>query len=217
MGPPGGWYRDLMNDDMMGQILSSLGPNAISSMAGQLGASPEQTSSGVAVALPMILGALGKNASQPEGAAALHSALQRDHAAGPDLGSVLGAALGGGGSGAGILGHLLGAKRETAAQGIGQASGLDGQQAMQLLVLLAPVVMAYLAQRSQSEGHSPESLGGLLGQQRRHLDQNAGVGATLMNAVLDKDGDGDVDLGDVVKAAGGPQGIANLLGGFFKK
>ena len=98
------------NDDLISQVLRSLGPDAVQSIAGQIGAPPQQTASAVEVALPMILGAMGRNAAQPGGADAIHSALQRDHA-GLDIGSVLGSVLGGGGDGAGILGHVLGGKQ----------------------------------------------------------------------------------------------------------
>ena len=71
-------------------------------VAQQLGIDPAQASTAIGTALPLLLGALGRNASHPEGAQALFGALQNDHA-GMDIGSVLGAVLGGG--------HLRGAFR----------------------------------------------------------------------------------------------------------
>ena len=216
----------MSNDDLISQILGAVGPDAIQSISGQIGAPPQQTANAVQVALPMILGALGKNATQPGGADAIHSALQQH--SGLDLGSVLGSVLGGGGDGAGILGHVLGGRQTNAASGISQASGLGQGQAMKLMMMLAPIVMAYLGNRSQQAGMTPQGLGGLLGQQHQQIAGGGGIGGTLMNAVLDKDGDGDVDFSDILAAASGatggntgaPQqggGIGGLLGSIFGK
>lgn len=49
----------------------------------------------IAAALPVMLGAMGRNASQPDGADSLFGALGRDHNGGGGLGDVLGAVLGG--------------------------------------------------------------------------------------------------------------------------
>ncbi len=88
-----------------------------------------QTGNAVAAALPLLLGALGRNTAQPQGAEALFGALERDHGGGMDIGNVLGAVLGGTSSrqtdGAGILGHILGASQPRAAQA--QAGDRTGQ------------------------------------------------------------------------------------------
>lgn len=199
---------DLLNQ-LQGQPLAQLGT--------QLGLSQPQTQNAVSAALPLLLGALGRNASQPQGAEALFGALQRDHAGGGglDIGSVLGAVLGGGGAnpqtdGAGILGHIFGGRQETAAQGLGQATGLGGSQANTLLKVLAPIVLSYLAQRMLSGGNqaaSPQALGQVLGQEEQRISQQGGLGGGLLGAVLDQDGDGQLGLGDLLKIGGG------LLGG----
>jgi hypothetical protein len=91
--------------------LGQLNPQTINQMAGQLGASPEQTQSAIQAALPMLMGAMERNASSPDGAQALFGAVKRDHQ-GVDLGGLLGGLLGGGGANAGGssgLGGLLGA------------------------------------------------------------------------------------------------------------
>ena len=185
-------------------------------VAQQLGVDPAQASAAISTALPLLLGALGRNASQPDGAQALFGALQNDHAGG-DLGSVLGAVLGGGQSrqtdGAGILGHIFGGQQQRAQAGVAQATGLQSGQASQLLKILAPIVMAYLAKRmfSQSGGGaqqaSPDVLGQVLGQEHVQIQQQNGAGGGLLGAVLDQDGDGQLGLGDLLKMGGG------LLGG----
>lgn len=199
-------------DELMAQLRGA----PLQQMAQHLGTSPGQTSDAVAAALPLLLGALGRNAAQPQGATALFGALQRDHAgAGADLGGLLGSLLGGGGSNAGgarqsdgaaILGHILGGKRQQAEQSLGSATGL-GANAGQLLQLLAPIVMAFLARRTAAGGMDPGSLGQVLGQERVRAQQGGGLAGGLLGSLLDQDGDGQVGLSDLVKIGGG------LLGG----
>lgn len=198
---------DLLNQ-LQGQPLAQIGQ--------QLGLSPTQASGAVSAALPLLLGALGRNAGQPQGAQALYGALERDHAS-LDLGSVLGSVMGGGGGGAGgqILGHIFGARQQGAAQGLGAATGLGSNQAGTLLQVLAPIVMAYLAKQVFSSGGntlasqlpaSPQSLEQALGQEQQTITQQGGIGGGLLGAVLDRDGDGDTDFSDLIGLAGSMMG-----------
>jgi hypothetical protein len=91
--------------DLLSLISSSLSGGTVRQIADQIGASPEQTSSAMETALPLLVGALSRNAQQPGGAQALTSALERDHD-----GGLLGQ-LGGLGGAAGALGGLLGGGR----------------------------------------------------------------------------------------------------------
>jgi hypothetical protein len=238
-----------MSNDLLNSVLGALGPQVMQHVAGQLGTNPQQTQGAIQAALPLLLGAMGKNASQPQGAQALHTALVKDHA-GLDIGSVLGAVMGGGqsqqsggglgdilgavmgggqsqqsGGGLGdilgavmgggqqqaapqsagekILRHVLGGQQQRATQGLGQATGLGGDGAGKLLAMLAPIVMQILAQKTQQNNWSPDQLGGALGQQRQAVQQEGGLAGGLMNAVLDKDGDGDVDLSDMLSLGAG--------------
>ncbi|RAR54482.1 UNVERIFIED_CONTAM: uncharacterized protein DUF937 [Acidovorax defluvii] len=200
------------------ELLSQLQGAPLQQIADQLGTNPSQAQSAVSAALSMLLGALGRNAAQPQGAADLFGALQRDHvgrAAGSGgLGDLLGSVLGGmGGGGAGgaadgasILGHILGGNQQRAEAGLGQATGL-GANAGQLLQILAPIVMAFLAQRAQAGGMDAGGLGAVLGREQAQVRQQGGVGGDLLGSLLDQDGDGQVGLGDLIKIGGG------LLGG----
>lgn len=151
------------------ELLKQLQGTPMQEMSQQLGVNTQQIQSAVGAAVPLLLGALGKNASQAQGAADLFSALQRDHAQTMpqglgDLGSLLGAVLGGGasqsaaGNGAAILGHIFGNSRQQAEAGLGQATGL-GDKAGQLLSILAPIVMAFLANRVQAGQMDASTLG----------------------------------------------------------
>ncbi len=191
-------------------------------IAQHLGISPTQASAAIGAALPLLLGALGRNASQPQGANDLYGALQRDHA-GQDIGSVLGSAFGGGGQGSQILGHVFGDRTPRAEQAVGQATGIGPDKAQMLLRWLAPVALAYVANRmfdhrqaatapvattttdtSAQAPASPQVLSDVLGQEAAHAQRSTGG---LLGAILDRDGDGKVDIGDLLKAGG------SVLGG----
>lgn len=195
------------------QLLAQLQGAPLQQLSQKLGTDAEQTSEAVSAALPLMLGAMGHNAEQPQGAQALFGALQRDHAAGPDLGDLLGSLLGGAGggaqaNGAGILDHIFGGNQQRVETSLGQATGLGGVNAAELLKLLAPIVMAFLAQRVQSGGMDAGSLGRTLGHEREVAQQQGGLGGGgLLGSLLDQDGDGQVGLSDLIKIGGG------LLGG----
>ncbi|WP_347484058.1 DUF937 domain-containing protein [Vandammella animalimorsus] len=228
-----------ITDDLLAQLRGM----PLAQLAQQLGVSEQQTQSAVETAVPFLLGALGQNAAQPEGAQALFGALERDHATAPqaaagmpDLSGLLGAVLGGaggagmagalggllgGGGGAaaapapsgrfnaeGILGHILGGKKAQAESGLSQATGLDSAMVHKLLLMLAPLVMGYLGRQITSgRASSADALGSLLGRERSQVRQRGGAAGGLLGAVLDQNGDGKLDMGDVLKFG------AQFLGG----
>jgi hypothetical protein len=201
------------SQSLVAELMSQLQGAPMQQMAQQLGADTVQTESAVGAALPMLLGALGHNVSQHQGAADLWGALQRDHTGalpqglgglGDLLGSVLGGAQGGGsamGGGADILGHIFGGNQQRAEAGLGQATGL-GNNAGNLLQMLAPIVMAFLANRVQSGGMDAGGLGQVLGQEKARVQQPGGLGGGLLGNLLDQDGDGQVGIGDLFKIGG---------------
>jgi hypothetical protein len=204
-------------------LLAQLQGAPLQQISKQLGIDQGQAAGAVGAALPLLMGALGKNASQPQGAEALFGALQRDHAgSGGDLGGLLGMVLGGTQNrqtnGAGMLGHIFGGQQSRAEQHLGEATGLGGDRAGQLMKILAPMVMAYLAKRmfSGNEGGggisagmagggnpTADVLGAILGREQQQVRQQGGLGGGLLGAVLDQDGDGQVGLGDLLKIGGG--------------
>jgi len=200
-------------------LASQLAGAPVQRIAQQLGIPPEQAQGAIATALPLLMGALGNNASQPQGAQALHAALQ-DHA-GSDiagvLGSVLGGAMGGASGGQGedslgrMLGHIFGGQQQQATQGLGQATGLGSDKTQMLLRILAPIVMAYLANHmfggrqrqasAASQDSGPQGLGEILGREVEQIGQQQGGGL-------------DGLLGQVLGGnAGG--GLGGLLGGIL--
>ena len=207
----------MSNDSLTDLLFQQLQGAPLQQISQQLGTGQVQTSNAIGAALPLLLGALGKNAAQPGGAEALFGALQNDHAGGPDLGGLLGAVLGGSAptrqtDGGAMLGHIFGASQPRAEASLAQATGLGGDKTAMLMKILAPVVLSFLAQRflggqGGAQQLDASGLGQLLGQERQLQQQQGGLGGGLLGAVLDQDGDGQLGLGDILKIGGG------LLGG----
>lgn len=222
-------------------LLRNLGPDTIQQMAGRIGATPAQTQNAIQAALPLLMGAMSRNASTPQGAEALHRAATRDHAAndpmallggllggggGGGMGDMLGALgglLGGGGAasapsarnpiddGLGILGHVLGGAQQRAAGGVARAGGIDGGSAMQLMAMLAPLVMSVLGRNAQQRGLDAGGLAGLLGGEMSRLGGGDPGARGFLGNALDADGDGDVDAADLLQRGAG------LLGAFMRR
>jgi hypothetical protein len=180
---------DLITQAMSGDTTKQIGR--------QIGADDQTTQNAIAAALPMLLTALARNSSNPDGARSLNDALARDHDGGilDDLGGVLGNPQAG--PGGGILRHVLGDRRPATEQAVSKVSGLDSQRTAQLLMMLAPVVMAALGRARRQQNLDSTGLAGMLGGERQHLGQTSPDLMGLATRLLDKDGDGSIanDLG----------------------
>ena len=126
------------------------------------------------------------------------------------VGSVLGGGQSAGSTSAGNAGDLLatvfgnqGSAR--AAEGLGQSTGLGTQGAGNLLGMLLPIVMSFLSQRFLQGGNGTQQLDQALANERQQLN-NQGAGGALAS-LLDQNGDGKLDMNDLVKLG------SSLLGG----
>jgi hypothetical protein len=112
--------------DMVQQQIGGTGINQISQ---QIGADPAATQSAIQMALPMLLGGMAQNTTQPGGADALHAALDDHHGTLDGLSGMLGGggAMGGTGNAPGNslggLGAMLGG---AGGGGGGMGGGLGG-------------------------------------------------------------------------------------------
>lgn len=191
-------------NDLMGMLSEQVGGQVARQLSRQLGTDVSATEGAINAALPMLLGAISRNAATPEGAASLNKALDRHD------GSILDDLMGAIGNpeeaadGAKILGHVFGNKQNNVQEGLSQMSGLSADNSAQLLAMLAPVVMGALGQTKRSGGLDADGLSVLLGGQRETIDNSLGGFAQL----LDFDGDGSV-VDDVVNMG------SKMLGGLF--
>jgi hypothetical protein len=189
-------------------ITSQLGPEGIRQISEQLGIDPGTARQAVAGAIPLLTGALARNAAQPQGARALDNALNQHDGS---IFDQLSGFLGGGDStslGGRILGHVLGSRQEAAAGNLGRATGLDSSRALQLLMMLAPLVMGALGKSRQQKGFGLGDLAGVLQGETQRAQDQAPAGLGGLGSILDRDGDGD-PMDDIARMGG------DLLGGLF--
>lgn len=200
---------------------SDLGRQIIGGISNQTGTSESNTASVLSMALPVLAGAMKKNAATPQGAQGLLGAINSKHD-----GSVLdnlGGFFGGGvdqgaiSDGAGILGHLLGGKQSSVENALSSKSGLDAGTVSQILKIAAPLILGYLGKETKQNSISDQGglnslLGSMLGGQPQENQ-------SLITSLIDSDGDGSV-LDDVAGMVIGSNkkkgGIGGLLGGLFK-
>ncbi len=186
-------------------LAGHLGGENLSMISKEIGADEATTQNAMGTALPMLIGALSRNGSDEQGAQGILGALEKDNHDGSILDN-LGDFLGqkqyeDPRSGAGILGHLLGGKQERVQQGVSQASGLSSDSTGRLLKMLAPMVLGALGKKQKSEGLGVGDLMGVLGGEKQTIEKSSG--GSLIGRMLDQDGDGDFDMGDMAKLAMG--------------
>lgn len=207
--------------DLLG---SDLGKTIISGVAGSTGQDASKTGSLLTMAMPLLTQAMAKNASTPEGAQGLMSALSGKH-----NGSILdnlGGLFSGGvdtsvtDDGGKILGHILGGKQNNIENALSQKSGMDAGSVGQILKVAAPLLMGVLGKQTQQQNISSPSaltglLGGMLGNNSAQSEQS------FLTSLLDADGDGSIidDVAGMVLGGDNKKkgGIGGLLGGLFGK
>lgn len=203
-------------------LSSPMGQQLISGVAGQTGQPESKTSEVLSMAMPLLLGAMKKNVSSPQGAEGLMSALSSKHDGGllDDLGGLFGGGVDQSvmNDGAGILGHVFEGKQANVENALSQKSGLDAGTVAEILKIAAPLVMAYLGkQKAQSNVNDANGLNSLLGSMLGGQPQQ---NQSLITTLLDADGDGSVldDVAGMVMGTGKKKsGLGGLLGGLFGK
>jgi len=206
---------DLLNSDM--------GKAIINGVAGQTNQPESKTNDVLTMALPVLMQAMKRNASSPQGADGLLSALNSKHD-GSILDNLGGLFEGGVDSnvmedGSKILGHILGGKQQNVENAIGAKAGMDANSVANILKVAAPILMGMLGKQTKEQNVSDSSgldglLGGLLKGNSPQQEQS------FLESILDADGDGSI-IDDVAgMVLGGSKkggGLGALLGGLFGK
>ena len=192
-------------DDLLG---AQKGNQAVDMISDNLGANPSVVNSAIQMALPVILGGLANNVQSQQGASNLDQALEKDHD-GSLLNHLTDFLTGGVPSpqqasrqtnGSGILEHILGGKQTAAAQEISDKSGLSMGQVANLLITLAPIVMAFLGKQKQQNNLDSGGLSDLILGQKKQMESTGNPMLDMASRVLDKDGDGSA-LDDLASMA----------------
>jgi hypothetical protein len=177
-------------DALTTQLMKQLSGGELTQISRQIGADPKTTKTALSSVMPMLVSALAKNASKPEGAEALHKALNNDHDGSilDDLTGFLGNPQAA--NGAGILGHILGNKQPAVTKGLAEGTGLDIGQIGQLLKIAAPILMGMLGKQQQTKGFDINDLTSFLGGQHKKVQKTNPDLMGALGGLLDADGDG---------------------------
>jgi len=201
--------------DTIGQQLSG---DTLKQISQKLGTDEGTAARAVSVALPLLIAGLSRNASTPDGGAALDQALNRDHSDSPVLDAPQQAVADPNAFNAGgILGHIFGQRQAPIQQGVAKASGMDLQSASKVLMILAPIVMASLARARTAQGANV-SAGQVLQGEQQHIERQVpGIGG--LASILDRNHDGSI-ADDIANIAGGQigglgGGLGSVLGGLL--
>ncbi len=182
-------------------VMQQLAGGASHTIAQRLGISESTANTAVQVAVPLLLTALARNASAPEGAESLHQAINKDHDGSifENLRGYLGNPQSA--NGAGILSHVFGGQRPAIENNLAQATGMDQGSAGSLLETLAPVVMGAVGQAQQQNGLDASGLSNLLNRQEQQAEANSPGVMSMLNSMLDQNKDGSA-MDDLQRMAG---------------
>jgi hypothetical protein len=185
-------------------ITQKVGGAAVGMLAQRLGISESTAQTAVQLAVPVIVAALARNASQPQGAQDLHQAVASDHDGSilDQLTSYMGNPQAANGSG--ILSHVLGGDRPAVESNLAQATGMDQNSAGNLLEMVAPLVMGAVGREQQQNGLDPNGLSQFLAQQQQAQPADPGLMGSI-SSMLDSNRDGSVT-----------DDLSRIAGNFFK-
>ncbi|WP_111306812.1 DUF937 domain-containing protein [Confluentibacter sediminis] len=207
---------DLLNSD--------LGKTIISGVSNETNQPQNKTQDVLTMALPVLMAAMKRNASTPQGAEGLLNALSNKHD-GSILDNLGGLFSGGVDSdvmsdGSKILGHVLGGKQEQVQNALSAKTGMDAASVAQILKVAAPILLGMLGNQAKKQNVSNPSgldsmLSGMLGGSSAKHEQS------FLESILDANGDGSVidDVAGMVLGGGHQKkgGLGGLLGGLFGK
>jgi hypothetical protein len=155
--------------ELIDGINQQLSEERVQRISDRIGSDPARTRAAIDEAVPLLLGAVGAEAQDPNAAPGLQRALAEDHngALLDELDDYLdGRVSGRQADGTGILEHVLGDRRPAAEQALASKTGLNMNSIGPLLAMLAPIVMNMLGRRQQHAGGGlglDDLLGSLLG------------------------------------------------------
>jgi hypothetical protein len=206
--------QELLNSDKGRQLISGISKETDQPV--------DKTTQVISMAMPLLMAAMTRNVKKESGNGLLN-ALDNKHD-----GSILdnlGELFQGGVEdrvkidGLGILGHVLGGSQNNVAGTLSKKTGLDVNSVMQILQVAAPILLGFLGkQKRKQQVNSPGGLEGMLGQLMGGSDA-AGAQQSVLESLLDGDGDGSVldDVAGMVLGGKKQGGLGGVLGGFFGK
>ena len=181
-------------------ITQQLGGSAARTLAQRFGISETTANTAIQMAVPLIVTALARNASQPQEAQNLHQAVATDHD-----GSIFDNLMGYLGNpqsakGSKILGHVFGNQQPAVESTLAQATGMDQSSAGGILETIAPLVMGSVGKAQHENGLDASGLQNYLNDQQQEAQANAPGAMSMLSSMLDQNKDGS-SMDDIQRLA----------------
>ena len=178
-------------------VQQQLTPDTINQISQQLGIDPATAQQAVNSALPVVLGGMASHAASDPSAAATISNEADNHGgllgglgglisgsgSGGGLLGGIASAIGGAGLG-GLLGSVMGGNHAAVQDGVSQASGLDPNRSKQLMMILAPLVLAAIVHHKRTSGLDASQVPAELQQSAQQAQEQAVQQAPHMGGLL---------------------------------
>lgn len=191
-----------MSESMIDELVRQWNRQEDNELGRQIDVDAQTASAAYGASLGTVLRSLERKASTPEGADQIWRTIEREAAnrriptsaeetpqpLDPDTTDS-------------ILKDILGGKAREVEDRMGKTVRLDGGKMKKVLAVLLPVVLGALKSQASREpsggGGGAQSLPEILGRARKDLDKHQPKSGGILDAILDRDQDGDVDLSDL--------------------
>ncbi len=189
--------------DLLGSLLSSMtSQSSLSSLSAKSEANPDQISSLLSSALPMLMGQVSSNASTKEGADSLIHALSQHTSTASFEDQIKDADDD---DGRKIIGHIFGGDLDSRLEDLSGKSDLSVPQVSSILSSIAPAMMSGIS----------GSLAGAAGKGGAKIDLSDGIDMQDVSGLISMVLGGSSDSG--AGEGGGLGGILGAIGSLFKK
>lgn len=184
-------------------IKTQLNDSHYASFAKTIGADPGQTKDAVNQALPLLVGALSKQATGSTSSDFLTSLLDKNQD-GSVLDDVLGMVTGGGSASQGMasLKFLLGNQASAVENHIAENSGLSIDAVAKLLPMLASIVMGALSKAQSSQNLTNQGLRSLLEKENTSIARDQPQMDSFLGSLLEQSKGGGI-MDDIVRMGKG--------------
>lgn len=194
-------------DSILDTIKGQLGEETVNNLAKQLGENSASVQKAIDSLLPNIMSNVSKQGASISG---FMSSFDTDGDGDVDLNDLTGLAGKMSGGAQDIISSLFGGKKEAVQAAVSEDAGISQESASSLMDSLSSMVMSNVSKAQSQTGLDINSILGSLQKGSADLMSSGGQQLnSLLGGSLDADGDGDVDLDDIVKKGKG------LLGGLF--
>ncbi len=184
---------------LMDLLSGAIDSDTIKKLSSEIGADEESTKNAMSAALPMLMGAVAKQTEDPAVAEELHSAIQDkkiddgilDNLDALSSGSNMSA-------GADMLSKILGGNQARVENGVAQSAGLSSEATGKLMAMVTPLLMGAIGKQQNKNGFSAGDLVNFIGRERDAIQKSSSGAAGMLSKLFDADGDGDLDMKDLI-------------------